>query len=59
MPQTILGLMAPWTIERVDVGVPVGIVQVHLARAEGSAAQCPEMSDGLRDLLASATSTSI
>jgi transposase len=39
---TILGLTAPWTVERVEVDVPGGAVHVWLARTGDAAAQCPE-----------------
>jgi transposase len=39
---TMLGLTAPWAVERVEVDVPGGVVHVWLARAEGAPAQCPE-----------------
>ena len=39
---TILGLTAPWTVDRVEVDVPGGAVHVWVARAEGVAAQCPQ-----------------
>ena len=39
---TILGLTAPWTVERVDVDVPGGAVHVWLARTDGAPAHCPE-----------------
>jgi transposase len=39
---TILGLAAPWTVERVEVDVAGGAVHVWLTRAEGAPAQCPE-----------------
>ena len=38
---TILGLTAPWTVERVDVDVTGGAVHVWLARTDGAPAQCP------------------
>src|SRR3989442_5867468 len=39
---TILGVQAPWTVERVDLDVAGGAVHVWLARREDAAAQCPE-----------------
>src|SRR5260370_34379583 len=39
---TILGVQAPWTVERVDVDVAGGAVHVWLARTEGAPAPCPE-----------------
>jgi transposase len=39
---TILGLQAPWTVERVEVALAEGSVHVWLARAEGAAVECPE-----------------
>ncbi len=39
---TILGLAAPWTVERVDVDVAGGAVHVWLARTDGVPSQCPE-----------------
>ena len=39
---TILGVQAPWTVERVDLDVAGGAVHVWLARTEDAAAQCPE-----------------
>jgi len=39
---TILGVQAPWTVERVDVDVAGGAVHVWLARGEGGPAPCPE-----------------
>jgi transposase len=39
---TILGLTAPWTVERVDVDVPGGAVHVWLARTDGAPAYCPD-----------------
>jgi transposase len=39
---TILGVTAPWTVERVEVDVAGGAVHVWLARAEGALAPCPE-----------------
>jgi transposase len=39
---TILGVQAPWTVERVELDVAGGAVHVWLARAAQAAAQCPE-----------------
>jgi transposase len=39
---TILGLQEPWTVERVEVSVEGGTVDVWLARADGAPATCPE-----------------
>lgn len=39
---TILGVTAPWTVDRVDLDVPGGAVHVWLARDESAAAECPE-----------------
>jgi transposase len=39
---TILGLEAPWTVERVEVDLQGAVVHVWLSRAEGAAAECPE-----------------
>lgn len=39
---TILGLTAPWTVERVDVDVPGGAVHVWLQRDATAVAECPE-----------------
>ena len=39
---TILGLTAPWTVERVDADFLGGAVHVWLARTDGAPAQCPE-----------------
>ena len=39
---TILGVQAPWTVDRVDVDVAGGAVHVWLARTEGAPAPCPE-----------------
>src|SRR5206468_12790423 len=39
---TILGVTAPWTVDRVDLDVAGGAVHVWLARTEGAPAQCPE-----------------
>jgi hypothetical protein len=39
---TILGLEAPWTVERVEVDLQGAAVHVWLSRAEGAAAECPE-----------------
>jgi transposase len=39
---TILGVTAPWTVERVEVDVPGGAVHVWLTRPESAPAQCPE-----------------
>jgi transposase len=39
---TILGVQAPWRVERVELDVPGGAVHVWLARDEGAAAECPE-----------------
>jgi transposase len=39
---TILGLAAPWTVERVDVDLKANAVHVWLAREEGAAVECPE-----------------
>src|SRR6266480_2292713 len=39
---TILGVQAPWTVERVELDVAGGAVHVWLARREDAAAQCPE-----------------
>jgi transposase len=39
---TILGVQAPWTVERVELDVAGGAVHVWLARTEDAAAQCPE-----------------
>jgi len=38
---TILGVRAPWTVERVDVDVAGGAVHVWLARLEGGPVPCP------------------
>src|SRR5436189_1736240 len=39
---TILGVQAPWTVERVELDVAGGAVHVWLTRAEGAPAPCPE-----------------
>src|SRR5213593_2188553 len=39
---TILGVQAPWRVERVELDVPGGAVHVWLARDESAAAECPE-----------------
>jgi transposase len=39
---TILGVQAPWTVERVDVDVAGGAVHVWLARTADAPAPCPE-----------------
>jgi transposase len=39
---TILGVEAPWTVERVDVDVAGGAVHVWLVRTENAPASCPE-----------------
>src|SRR5712692_4997672 len=39
---TILGVTAPWTVDRVDLDVAGGAVHVWLARTEGAPAQYPE-----------------
>ncbi len=39
---TILGVTAPWTVDRVDLDVAGGAVHVWLAPTEGAPAQCPE-----------------
>src|SRR5437879_9915377 len=39
---TILGVQAPWTVERVELDVAGGAVHVWLARSEGAPAPCPE-----------------
>src|SRR6266404_4871810 len=39
---TILGVQAPWTVERVELDVAGGAVHVWLARREDAAAQCSE-----------------
>jgi transposase len=39
---TILGLEAPWSVERVEVDLPGGAVHVWLGRAEGIRVECPE-----------------
>lgn len=39
---TILGVQAPWAVERVEVDVAGGAVHVWLARREDAAAHCPE-----------------
>jgi transposase len=39
---TILGVHAPWTVERVELDVTGGAVHVWLARAADVAVQCPE-----------------
>jgi len=39
---TILGVTAPWTVDRVDLDVAGGAVHVWLGRSEGAPAQCPE-----------------
>jgi transposase len=39
---TILGLEAPWTVERVEVDLQDGAVHVWLSREEGAAVECPE-----------------
>ena len=39
---TILGVQAPWRVERVELDVPGGAVHVWLARDESATAECPE-----------------
>ena len=39
---TILGVQAPWTVDRVDVDVAGGAVHVWLVRNESAPAPCPE-----------------
>jgi len=39
---TILGLEAPWTVERVEVDLQGDAVHVWLRREEGAAVECPE-----------------
>jgi transposase len=39
---TILGVQAPWTVERVELDVAGGAVHVWLARTAGVPAPCPE-----------------
>jgi len=39
---TILGVTAPWTVDRVDLDVAGGAVHVWLGRTEGAPTQCPE-----------------
>jgi transposase len=39
---TILGVQAPWRVERVELDVPGGAVHVWLARDGSAAAECPE-----------------
>src|SRR5438105_10545217 len=39
---TILGVQAPWTVERVELDVAGGAVHVWLTRTEGAPAPCPE-----------------
>jgi transposase len=39
---TILGVQAPWTVERVEVDLAGGAVHVWLARREDAAVHCPE-----------------
>src|SRR6266404_383932 len=39
---TILGVQAPWRVERVELDVAGGAVHVWLARTEGAPAPCPE-----------------
>src|SRR5207253_7998060 len=39
---TILGVQAPWTVERVELDVAGGAVHVWLIRTEGAPAPCPE-----------------
>src|SRR5437899_1538483 len=39
---TILGLAAPWTVERVEVDLANDAVHVWLQREEGAAVECPE-----------------
>src|SRR5712691_1236993 len=39
---TILGVQAPWTVERVELDVAGGAVHVWLARTESAPAPCPE-----------------
>ena len=41
---TILGLQAPWTVERVEVDLERNAVHVWLRRDEGTAVECPECS---------------
>ncbi|MGH2403175.1 MAG: ISL3 family transposase [bacterium] len=38
---TILGLQAPWTVERVEVDLEGNAIQVWLAREEGAGVECP------------------
>src|SRR5712664_4722668 len=39
---TILGVEAPWTVERVELDVAGGAVHVWLTRTEGAPAPCPD-----------------
>src|SRR2546430_11076742 len=39
---TILGVQAPWTVERVELDVAGGAVHVWLTPTEGAPAPCPE-----------------
>ena len=39
---TILGVQAPWTVERVELDVAGGAVHVWLTRTEGAPAPCPD-----------------
>jgi transposase len=39
---TILGLQAPWTVERVEVELKGNAVHVWLKREEGAAVECPQ-----------------
>jgi len=39
---TILGLQAPWTVERVEVDLPGKAVHVWLGRTDDTPAPCPE-----------------
>jgi transposase len=40
--QQILGIMSPWSVERVELKLGEGEVHVHLSHSENSAWKCPE-----------------
>ena len=56
---TILGVTAPWTVDRVDLDVAGGAVHVWLARTEGARAQCPECQSRVRSTTTATASGAI
>jgi len=47
---TILGVQAPWTVERVELDVAGGAVHVWLTQRRGGAGTVPRVPDRVPDL---------